>query len=81
MQGYDDRVCMEVCREETVVDTPFSDSLDDPEENKVIYITEGIKNKVPECSILIYFPIVSPSFVQILRKFGKMKFKKKLQES
>ena len=45
---------MEVCREETVVDTPFSDSLDDPEENKVIYITEGIKNKVPECSILIY---------------------------
>ena len=33
MQGYDERVCMEVCREETVVDTPFSDSLDDPEEN------------------------------------------------
>jgi len=33
-EGYDERVCMEVCREETVVDTPFSDSLDDPEENK-----------------------------------------------
>ena len=29
---------MEVCREETVVDTPFSDSFDDPEENAVIYI-------------------------------------------